>query len=96
MTIPDTARPTVTLRSGLALAPMRCMASALASVAAARAVLKLSGPIRVGRNTWYFAPNGKSNAIFKVRAGIIEEIGVAQKSLTGTTKAKKTFLTSFS
>ena len=67
-----------------------------ATVAVARAALKLSAPIKVGRNTWYFAPNGKSNAIFKVRAGIIDEIGIAQKSLTGTRKAEKSFLKSFS
>ena len=66
-----------------------------ATVAAARTALKLTAPIRVGLNTWYFAANGKSNAIFKVRRGIIEEIGIAQKSLTGSARAQKAFLRSF-
>jgi hypothetical protein len=66
-----------------------------ATVAAARTMLRLSAPINVGPTTWYFAPNGTSNAIFKARGGLIEEIAIAQKSLTGTAKARKTFLTSF-
>jgi hypothetical protein len=66
-----------------------------ATVAAAGKTLKLAGPYRVGLNEWYFAANGASNAIFKVRRSVIEEIGIAERSLTSTTKARKAFLKSF-
>jgi hypothetical protein len=42
------------------------------------------------------APNCKSTAVFKVRGGIIEEIGIADKQLTKGHKAQVAFLTSFS
>lgn len=54
------------------------------------------GPFKVGKNDWYFAPNGASNAIFKVRRGVIEEIGIADKALTTGKAAERRFLTSFS
>jgi hypothetical protein len=46
----------------------------------------------VGRNVWYFA----GNAIFRTRRGLIEEIGIAERSLITTRKAKSAFLRSFS
>jgi hypothetical protein len=67
-----------------------------ATVAAARKALKLSQQYHVGRNDWYFAANGSSNAIFKVRRGLIQEIGVANKALTHGKKAQRNFLHSFS
>jgi hypothetical protein len=50
----------------------------------------------VGLNYWYLVPSGTVTAIFKVRRGIVEEIGIAAKELTGTVSAQRTFLTSFS
>lgn len=67
-----------------------------ATIAAARAVLKLSGPYAVGRNNWYLASNGSSNAIFKVRSGLIQEIGIANRKLTSSRAADRKFLRSFS
>ncbi len=67
-----------------------------ASLATAREHLKLTKPFQVGKNTWYLAPNGSSTAVFKVRKGIIEEIGIGDKQLTQGRKAQRTFLTSFS
>jgi hypothetical protein len=67
-----------------------------ATVAAAAKLVKLAGPFKVGANTWYFARNGASNAIFKVRRGVIEEIGIATKALTIGKKAELKFLKSFS
>jgi hypothetical protein len=67
-----------------------------ATVAAASKVLKLTGPFHVGKNYWYLAPNGASTAVFKVRGGIIEEIGIGDKQLTQGHKAQLAFLTSFS
>ena len=67
-----------------------------ATVAAASKLLKLTGPFHIGLNYWYLAPNGASTAVFKVRDGIIEEIGIADKQLTRGHKAQVAFLTSFS
>ncbi len=67
-----------------------------ATVAAAAKVLKLTGPLTVGANDWYLAPNGGSTAVLKVRHGIINEIGVGDRALTATHKAQLTFLKSFS
>jgi hypothetical protein len=66
------------------------------TVVAAAKRLKLTGPFHVGKNYWYLAPNGASTAVFKVRHGIIEEIGIGSKQLTKGHKAQVAFLTSFS
>jgi hypothetical protein len=65
------------------------------TVKAARRRLTLAAPFRVGRNTWYLAPNGRSTAVLKVRRGVIEEIGIAAKALTRTRAADRVFLRSF-
>lgn len=44
--------------------------------------LKLGPGVKIGLNTWYFAPNGASHGVLKVRRGIIQEIGIADKRLT--------------
>jgi hypothetical protein len=67
-----------------------------ATVAAASRKATLTGPYKVGANTWYFAPAGTANGILKVRSGVIEEIGIADKDLTKTTAAERKFLKSFS
>ncbi len=67
-----------------------------ATVAAAALKLKLTGPIHVGLNDWYIAPNGSSTAVLKVRHGVIEEIGIGDKSLTGTHAEQLNFFKSFS
>jgi hypothetical protein len=67
-----------------------------ATVAAAGKHLKLTGPFHIGKNDWYLAPNGTSTAVFKVRRGIIEEIGIGDKQLTSNHKAQVAFLNSFS
>lgn len=67
-----------------------------ATIAAAGKSLKLAGPYKVGRNSWYLTADGAANGIFKVRAGLIEEIGIAERKLTGSTAARKRFLHSFS
>ena len=67
-----------------------------ATIAAAGKILKITGPFKIGLNAWYVAPNGASTAVFKVRRALIQEIGIADKSLTSSTKADKRFLRSFS
>lgn len=66
-----------------------------ATLGAASAALRLSAPVKSGSNTWYFTANAASNAVLKVQNGVIEEIGIAQKSLTATAKAQRSFLRSF-
>ena len=67
-----------------------------ASLAAARKVLRVGAPFHVGLNRWYFAPDGASTALLKVRHGIVQEIGIADKALTRRRGAKRAFVTSFS
>ena len=67
-----------------------------ATLAAARKHHKLTGPFHVGLNVWYLTPNGSSTGVLKVRHGIVEEIGIAVKSLTKGHKAQVVFLKSFS
>jgi len=62
---------------------------------AARKLLKLEKPFHIGRTYWYLAPNGKSTAVLKVRRGIIEEIGIADRQFTRTRAADRVFLKSF-
>jgi hypothetical protein len=68
-----------------------------ATLAAARKVLRTGAPFHVGLNYWYFAPNGASTALLKVRHGKVEEIGIATKTLTkGSRRTQRTFVSSFS
>ena len=57
--------------------------------------LKLGKAIPIGLNDWYVAPGASSNYIFKVRHGIIQEIGIANKHDTATRAQQKRFLASF-
>lgn len=58
--------------------------------------LRLGPGYQVGLNEWHFAPNGPSNALLKVRHGIVEEIGIADKALTRSRHAQLAFAKSFS
>jgi hypothetical protein len=58
--------------------------------------LRLGRALRVGRNDWYLAPSGSATAILKVRHGIVQEIGIANRRLTRSRRADRTFVTSFS
>ena len=46
--------------------------------------LRLGRPFRLGANTWYIDANGSSRGIIKVHRGLIEEVGIIDKSLTAT------------
>jgi hypothetical protein len=67
-----------------------------ATTAAAAKMLKLGKVFRIGANDWYFAPAGAATAILKVRRGIVEEIGIADKQLTHGRTDQRIFLRSFS
>ena len=68
---------------------------ARATLAAAKTKLPHGYLFRIGANDWYIAPAGAASAVLKVRAGIVQEIGIAAKPLTTTHKADRQLMTSF-
>jgi hypothetical protein len=48
--------------------------------------------IRIGANDWYLVPHGRSIGVLKVRRGVIQEIGIADKRLRYRSRAGKVFL----
>jgi hypothetical protein len=48
--------------------------------------------VRIGRNTWYLVSAGPSRGVLKVSRGVIEEIGIADRSLTATLGAARRLL----
>jgi hypothetical protein len=58
--------------------------------------LHLGKPLRVGRNLWYFAPGRTAVGVLKVRAGVIQEVGIASPLLTRGREAQGRFISSFS
>jgi hypothetical protein len=67
-----------------------------ATLSATKAVIAKGSVFTVGRNSWYLAKVKQVTAIFKVRHGLVEEIGIADLRLTRTAKADRSFLRSFS
>jgi hypothetical protein len=57
--------------------------------------LELRGPFHVGLNQWYLTRSGRSSGVLKVRHGVVQEVGVAERSLTMTRRSTWLFLTSF-
>jgi len=43
----------------------------------------------------YLAPAGRATAVLKVRRGVVDEIGIGQRSITRGRAAQRRFLTSF-
>jgi hypothetical protein len=66
-----------------------------ASVTAAAAALNLGKVFAIGLNDWYLAPDGAVTAVLKARAGIVQEIGIADRQLTQGRTAQRTLLISF-
>ncbi len=66
-----------------------------ATLASARKDLPGGNLLRVGKNDWYLAPAGAATAVLKVRQGVVQEIGIGDKSLTRTRSAQFVFMTSF-
>ncbi len=67
-----------------------------ARVSRVRHHLRLGPGIRIGANTWYLTPAGHSRGVVKVRHGVIQEVGIVARSLTGSRKAQRRLLSSFS
>ncbi len=66
-----------------------------ATLAAAEQALKQGYLFRVGLNYWYLAPISGATAVLKVRHDEVQEIGIADKQLTGSHKADRHLMTSF-
>jgi hypothetical protein len=66
-----------------------------ATLAAAEKALPHGYLFRVGVNYWYLAPRPGASAVLKVRHGEVQEIGIADKQLTGTHAADRHLMTSF-
>jgi S-formylglutathione hydrolase FrmB len=58
--------------------------------------LRVGKPFHIGRNYWYLTRGTSATGVLEVRRGIIEEIGLADRSLTSTGRAARRFLASFS
>jgi hypothetical protein len=65
------------------------------ATASHRQRLRVGRAIVIGLNDWYVAPGHGSTYVFKVRHGVIQEIGIANQSLTNTRAKQKRFLASF-
>jgi hypothetical protein len=65
------------------------------TIASVAARLHVGRGFVIGLNDWYLAPGRTSNYVFKVRHGVIQEIGIANKQDTGTTARQKAFLSGF-
>jgi hypothetical protein len=58
--------------------------------------LKIGKAIVIGLDDWYVASGtGPSNRVFKVRHGVIQEIGIASKAMTAAPFEQRKFLSSF-
>jgi hypothetical protein len=66
-----------------------------ASLTAALTALKLGKGFVIGLNDWYLARDGAVTAVLKARAGIVQEIGIADRQLTQGRTAQRTLLSSF-
>ncbi|MDX6667634.1 MAG: hypothetical protein QOK04_1014, partial [Solirubrobacteraceae bacterium] len=58
--------------------------------------LHLQGGNRIGTNTWYLLPGRAANGVLRVRRGVVEEIGIVDRALTGNGRRVRTLLASFS
>lgn len=60
-----------------------------------RSVGRRARGIRVGRNVWYTKRGSKARLVYKVRGKRVYEVGIADKSLTGTRSRQAKFFKSF-
>ena len=66
-----------------------------AKVSALAKKVKLARVFHVGSNTWYLALARPADGIFKVRHGVIHEIGLVSRTLATTRKAQARMLRTF-
>jgi hypothetical protein len=66
-----------------------------ATLAAAKRRLHLGKVLRIGFNDWYLGRAGTVTAVLKVRHGVVDEVGIADRGLATGRRAQRTFMTSF-
>jgi len=66
-----------------------------ATLTAAKRALRHGKLLAVGRSDWYFAAAGPATAVLKIRAGLVQEVGIATKQLTNTRTADRAFIARF-
>jgi hypothetical protein len=66
-----------------------------ATLTAAQSALPHGTLLTVGRNDWYLAPAGRVTSVLKVRRELVEEVGIADPSLTRTRRARQVLMRSF-
>jgi alpha-glucosidase (family GH31 glycosyl hydrolase) len=65
------------------------------ALSVARRRRRIGKGFRVGLNTWYLLPGRRSSGILKVRHGIVQEVGIADRRLTSSRRSTRRFLMSF-
>jgi hypothetical protein len=65
------------------------------SAAAKRLHISVRRFFAVGANRWYVVPGKASEGVLKVRHGVIQEIGIADRRLLTSRRAELRFFTSF-
>jgi hypothetical protein len=65
------------------------------SIATASQALGTLPPLHIGLNYWYLARKANYTAVLKVRAGVVEELGIASNALTSTAHARNVLMHSF-
>jgi hypothetical protein len=58
--------------------------------------LHLGRVFHIGHNDWYIAASKPSDGVLKVRKGVVQEVGLADRRLLSGRKAQRRFLNSFS
>ena len=66
-----------------------------ARLAAVARRLRTGAPVHVGLNYWYLFRAGGSTGVLKVRHRTIEEVGIADPSLSHSRRARRTFIRAF-
>ena len=61
----------------------------------ARHSLRVRFHFTIGRNTWYFVRDRAAAGLLKVRRGVIEEVGIADRRLCTRRGAARRFIASF-
>jgi hypothetical protein len=57
--------------------------------------MKLGKALAIGSARWYLAPAGRATVALKVRGGVVQEVGLAARQLTGSRSAQRRLLSAF-